>query len=330
MYDVNKIEIITVEATSYCNARCPQCDRFDLKNNTIVPLKHLSIETIKKINKSSFPGLKTLRFEGNCGDILNHPDALEISQCFDDIDEVIFVTNASVRNPEYFEKLAKVKNLKIMFSIDGLEDTNHLYRQNTDFQKIIKNANAFIAAGGYAIWKFIIFEHNQHQLEDVKKTAYDLGFKEFTYIHSDRSWYQGNSWPVYNKNVYQFDLKPSSYVVENNEKLPSDYTNLTEDLLHKFKNLKLPIKCSWHDTKETFIEYNGNVLPCCMLSNDFWNNNGNSKFLFSLLKDKDSINLNYHTVDEIFKSDFYVNKLPQSLEKKPMMKCVQYCGKILK
>ena len=169
MYDVNKIEIITVEATSYCNARCPQCDRFDLKNNTIVPLKHLSIETIKKINKSSFPGLKTLRFEGNCGDILNHPDALEISQCFDDIDEVIFVTNASVRNPKYFEKLAKVKNLKIMFSIDGLEDTNHLYRQNTDFQKIIKNAMLLLQPAAMLYGNLLSLNITNTNLKTLKK-----------------------------------------------------------------------------------------------------------------------------------------------------------------
>ena len=35
---------------------------------------------------------------------------------------------------------------QVDFNIDGLEDTNHLYRRNTDFNKIINNAQAFIGA----------------------------------------------------------------------------------------------------------------------------------------------------------------------------------------
>lgn len=329
MYKSDEIKEVTVEATSYCNARCPQCDRFDMKNNTIVPLKHLSLETIKKINKQSLPNLQKVLFEGACGDILNHPQALEIAKCFSDVDELIFVTNASIRNTKYFENLAEVKNLKIIFSIDGLEDTNHLYRQNTNFKKIIDNARAFINAGGYAIWKFIVFEHNEHQFDEVKQLSADLGFKKFEYQHSDRSWHQGDSWPVYNKNVYQFDLKPSTKV-NKSDKLASDYSTLSQDLTYKAKNLQLPIECPSRDRGEIFVEYNGNVIPCCMLANDFWNNNFNSKFLFSLLKqDKDSINLNYHNFDKIFNSDFYINTLPQSLKNRPMPKCIQFCGKTL-
>lgn len=327
MYKLNEIKTVIVEATSYCNARCPQCDRFDLKNNTIVPLKHLSIETIKKINKKVFPDLQKVQFEGNCGDILNHPNCLEIAKYFADIENLIFITNASIRNPNYFKELAKVENLKIVFSIDGLEDTNHLYRQNTNFDKIIENARAFIDAGGYASWKFIVFEHNQHQLDEAKRFSEDLGFREFKYQHSDRSWHNGNVWPVYNNNIYQFDLKPSSDVSKK-QKLLSDHRTLSQDLVQKTKNLELPIECPGAREKEIFIEYNGNVIPCCMLSNDFWNNNPNSKFLFSLLKkDKNSINLNDRDFYEIFSSDFYTRTLPQSLKTRPMPKCIQYCGK---
>ena len=46
------------------------------------------------------------------------------------------------------------------FAIDGLEDTNHIYRRNTDWVKIVQNATAYIAAGGRAEWDFIVFAHN--------------------------------------------------------------------------------------------------------------------------------------------------------------------------
>ena len=57
---------------------------------------------------------------------------------------------------------------KVIFAIDGLEDTNHLYRVNTNFNKIMENAKAFINAGGIARWDFIAFAHNEHQIEEAK------------------------------------------------------------------------------------------------------------------------------------------------------------------
>lgn len=330
MYDVNTIEIITIEATSYCNARCPQCNRFNEKNEVIVPLQHLPLETIQKINKKNLPRLKEVMFEGDTGDILNHPDALEIAQSFQDVDDLIFFTNASVRNVKFFKELAQIKNMTIVFSVDGLEDTNHLYRQNTNFKKIMANAEAYISAGGNAVWKYIAFEHNQHQMEEAMKLSHDMGFERFWPVQSDRSWYHGNSWPVYNKGVYQFDLKPSTQV-SSKQKLESDHTTLQDDIIDKQSVLQLPIKCPKHEQNEIFMDYSGNIIPCCMLSQDWWNPNFNTKSLFSLLKKSGSrsINLNYHSLEEIFNSQFYVDTLPQSLKHKPMPKCVHYCGKYL-
>ena len=332
MYDAKTIEIITIEVTSFCNARCPQCNRFDEKNNVIVRPKHLSLDVTKKINQDTMPNLKEVIFEGDTGDVLNHPDALEIARSFEWVENVTFFTNASVRNPKFFESLAGLKNFSMVFSVDGLKDTNHMYRQNTNFDKIMANAQAFISAGGRATWKFIVFEHNQHQLDQVRTLSQQMGFEKFWPVQSDRSWYHGSSWPVYNKGVYKFDLKPSTVVLEQaGEKLESDHTNLSQDISDKGKKLKLPITCPKHENNEVYMDYDGNIIPCCMLSQDWWNNTFNTKNLFHLLKKGGarSINLNYHNVEEIFNSQFYVDTLPQSLKHKPMPKCVHYCGKYL-
>lgn len=333
MYSLENIARVGFDSTSYCNARCPQCPRFDLKNNVIVPLQHLPFESIKKINKQVLPNLKSTRFEGTNGDILNHPHALEIAQHFSDINETIFVTNASIRNTQYFEKLAEVKNLKVFFSIDGLEDTNHLYRQNTDFDKIIDNARAFINAGGHAIWKFIVFKHNQHQLDKAKQLSDSLGFKEFILVRANEIWYEDKKWPVYNKGKYQHTIEPATISIPGQENFEGDYfdsenniVNLNNRLTEYFKNIKLPMICPKHATQELFIDVNGNVLPCCMLATDFWNNSYNTKFLKSLIKDN-NISINDHTIEEIFQTEFYTKRLPNSLAKKPMPKCLKHCYK---
>ena len=76
--------------------------------------------------------------------------------------------------------------LRVVWGIDGLEDTNHIYRVGAKWEKIINNAKAFIDAGGIASWQFIEFEHNKHQIEEAKQLAKELGFKEFRLVSSTR------------------------------------------------------------------------------------------------------------------------------------------------
>ena len=73
MYSTQTLEKITIEPTSYCNARCPQCDRFDEKNNILVRLRHLDLGLLKqRLDPGMFPNLQKVEFEGNCGDVLSH------------------------------------------------------------------------------------------------------------------------------------------------------------------------------------------------------------------------------------------------------------------
>ena len=50
----------------------------------------------------------------------------------------------------------------------------------------MKNAKAFISAGGTAEWAFIKFKHNEHQLYAAEALAKTHGFARFTYKDSAR------------------------------------------------------------------------------------------------------------------------------------------------
>ena len=54
------------------------------------------------------------------------------------------------------------------------------------FNKIIENAKTFIDYGGNAVWQYIIFNHNIHQVEEAKHKAIELGFSSFTLKDSSR------------------------------------------------------------------------------------------------------------------------------------------------
>ena len=67
-------------------------------------------------------------------------------------------TNGSIGSRDTWLTLAK-EDVEVVFSIDGLHDTNHLYRQDVQWNKIMERVKWFIENGGNATWKFIIFKH---------------------------------------------------------------------------------------------------------------------------------------------------------------------------
>lgn len=188
MFDFSKIEILHLETSSICNAACPMCPRendkyFDKNTDG----KNLSLEKIKELFDEKF--IKQLKFMFMCGgfgDPASAPECIDIFEYFRKINPNIMLgmhTNGSLRNKEFWSRLGTILchvGDYCEFGIDGLEDTNHLYRVNTNFEKIIENATNFIKAGGNANWTYLVFKHNEHQIERAKELSVKLGFNQFT------------------------------------------------------------------------------------------------------------------------------------------------------
>jgi hypothetical protein len=90
-------------------------------------------------------------------------------------------TNGGVHDRYYWEEIATIMNGhgQIDFGIDGLADTLGMYRRNVKYAHVIQNAKAFIKAGGRAQWNYIVFKHNEHQVEEARETSKALGFYNF-------------------------------------------------------------------------------------------------------------------------------------------------------
>ena len=96
-------------------------------------------------------------------------------------------TNGGMRKPEFWKKMGELFAKQrqdhwkwmITFSIDGLEDTNHLYRRNVEWSKVTANAQAFINAGGIAEWDYLIFKYNEHQIDQAIALSKSMGFLNF-------------------------------------------------------------------------------------------------------------------------------------------------------
>lgn len=260
MIDYNNIRHVELELSSYCNANCPLCPRnlFGYTYNTGYTAKHLTLAEIKKILEPNFISqLDKVTFEGNYGDPLMNPELLDIVDYFDKPIEIF--TNASMQTKTFWEKLARAKTT-VYFAIDGLENTHSIYRQKTDYNKIIANATAFINAGGSAVWKMIKFDHNKHQINDCEKISKQLGFKKFKLVDHGR-----NSGPVFDDQgklvrvlgnfTGSTELQHYLDVIENGDML-------IEDIWDKPKNT---ISCHSINSQSIYISSEGEVYPCCFM-----------------------------------------------------------------
>ena len=267
MIEYNQIQGVHLEISSRCNAVCPDCPRnfrgVDVIDN--YPVCDLKLDQIKKIFSVEFlQQLNNILINGNYGDFVTAHDALSIVEYFYQTNPKLYIevsTNGSAQ-PKIWAKLGKFP-VRMGFRIDGLKDTHHLYRQNTDFDLIISNAKNFISAGGHAIWTMIVFDHNKHQIDQCRQMSKDLGFKQFRVI--DQAPGVRNVFPVFTPDRrlshvvgdYQGSTDFDFLWQQNIERDPWD--NL------EYATESYPIKCKAIESKSIYITSNGEVYPCCWL-----------------------------------------------------------------
>ena len=153
--------------------------------------------------------------------------------------------------------------VSIGFALDGLADTHHLYRQDTDWQKIIDNASAYIAAGGHAVWRFVPFDHNRHQEQACKDMSRVLGFKRFENIYDGR-----DRGPVYKRDgEFSHWLGPAQQSAPPiKDMLQSHVTWFRAETVDVPKDTAdIKYNCQHKRAQEIYIAADGTVYPCCYL-----------------------------------------------------------------
>lgn len=179
-----------IELTNRCNAACPMCMRFHQSSPLLRPdivLNDITLEQFKTWFPPQFlKQVILILFCGTYGDPIVCPDVFEITKYIIESSpktNIMFNTNGGMRNSTWWKEFGNLLSVnpsnKVTFSIDGLEDTNHVYRRNVQWSKLISNVQAFIDSGGHALWDYLIFKHNEHQIETAKQLAYQLGFDAF-------------------------------------------------------------------------------------------------------------------------------------------------------
>lgn len=297
MLKLADIRHVQIELTTRCNARCPMCMRNyrGMDYNSGYPLTELRLADIKHILKPEFLKqlTKGVTFNGNLGDFGLAHDALEIVEYLVESNIPVHInTNGSMRTPAWWAGLALPK-VRVGFALDGLADTHNLYRLDTDWHRVIENAQAVIAAGGDAVWRFIPFDHNRHQEQACRDLAKELGFSTFVNIDDGR-----NRGPVYTR-TGEFSHYLGEPFTPQEQANPPDIKPMLESHITWFdhRTVKcdkdtpvLDMTCQHVRQKELYITADGHVFPCCFLGfyPETMNHPGN-KQLLPLIKENNAL-----------------------------------------
>jgi organic radical activating enzyme len=248
------IKWLHVEASSRCNAWCPACPRnnhgFGLAPGIVE--QDLTPARFEQII-ASLSQVECVQFCGNFGDPIASAyidDLVTIAKQY--VKKIQIHTNGSIRNTAWWQnfaqQLADVEH-DVWFGIDGLKGVHEIYRQGTDFDKIIENAKSFIEAGGSATWQFIPYQHNEHQVIDCLKFSQQLKFKKFKLAKL----YRNQVIAKHYKTGEEFDLLP-----------PKSLRKLTN--IDDANDSVDPNNCMHLSIPSLYLSASGHLSRCCYMA----------------------------------------------------------------
>jgi radical SAM protein with 4Fe4S-binding SPASM domain len=282
---------ISFEPTTSCNLRCPEC-----------PSGLRSFSRPTGMLKNDF-------FKQTIDDI--HTHVLYLIFYFqgepflnsDFLDMVAYAskkklytatsTNAHYLTDEMAKKTVESGLDRLIISIDGTtQDVYSQYRIGGKLEKVIDGTKNIVkwkkqlkSKTPLIIFQFLVVKPNEHQTEEIRKIANELGVDELRFKTAQ---------------VYDYEKDPNQLIPEN-EKF-SRYKKNT-DGTYRLKN-KLANRC-WKLWHANVITWDGLVVPCCFdkdamhqLGNlktqsfaDIWKNDNYKQFRRELMKSRKNIDI---------------------------------------
>lgn len=304
------VEQLHFDLTNLCNAKCPECVReIDNQCWPFLDKNILSLDMIKqRFTNTQLPRLRWVKFCGSFGDPLTHPDIIEILEHFISewpSIEIMVATNGGLKNTDLYKKLGKILdcNLRVViFGIDGLEDTNHLYRVGVNWNKLKENFSAFINAGGCAQWQYILFDHNKHQIFQARDYAIKQGFWSFDLIQSHRNKDINENYLEKNYNINLTNIEKSKTDVKDKflklKKVPIRRAT-------QFPKNTTDVNCEILESRDIMIMNDGTVYPCCHMGARMYSRDPKMELWHEQAGGKQKNNLYHFSMQEILENKFF-------------------------
>jgi len=307
MYETEHVRRLHIELSSKCNASCPACSR-NFSGGLTVPgleLTELSLQDIKRMVPVEIASnLTGINYCGNLGDPGTATDLIPVLRYFREQSPNIVQhvrTNGGMKGEKFWTEMGEFfrdqpppvddhlfNRAGVVFSVDGLADTNHIYRRGVIWDKLIRNMTAYSKTGAKAAWEFLIFEHNQHQVEEARHLAGALGFDFVIKNPMGFGEYEDNTHGIHaysNDGAFEYTIWPANYSGIKQappfgqkvdfRAIAIEHENPITDFARELEqNSEINCRAIEHrESQEVYISATGYMLPCCFLGGIFGNFN---------------------------------------------------------
>ena len=310
MLQIKDIKALNIEVSARCIGHCPFCSR----QQKIRTFKEhvITLSEFKLLPDFFLKQLKRMIFSGNFGDLCSNSEFVEIAKHAKLTNDGIALggdTHGALQNEDWWKSLGGVFHDGCMvFCVDGLADTHSLYRRGTHFHKTVRNIKAFTSSGGVAHWKFIAFEHNEHQIKEAEVLARDIGCSRF-YVISSRDYNDTLRRPK----RFNFQIKRDVFLSYQAKLDDKDRQALCKPL----------------NNRSIYIAADGTVHPCCF-AHCMYITEHNKKFQYIVpLIEKYHAEINFKTrpIQEIVSGPYFKEVF---LKSKTNPFCIIKCNKYKK
>jgi radical SAM protein with 4Fe4S-binding SPASM domain len=282
---------ISFEPTTSCNLRCPECPSGlrAFTRPTGMLKKDFFRETIDEIHKE----LLYLIFYFQGEPFLN-PDFLEMVKYAHD--KGIYTatsTNAHYLNDEKAKRTVESGLDRLIISIDGTtQDVYKQYRVGGNLDKVLQGARNIVkwkkelkSKTPFVFFQFLVVKPNEHQIEDVKRLAKEVGVDQVRFKTAQ---------------VYDYENDPHQLIPTIDK-----YSRYRKDANGKMQSKNGMKNRCWKLQHANVITWDGMVVPCCFdkdamhrLGNlqtqsfkEIWQNDNYKQFRSELMKSRKNIDI---------------------------------------
>ncbi len=281
---------VSIEPTSLCNLGCTECPTGlkALKRHSGSMHMPMFTKIVDQIYK--YTSYITLYFQGE--PFLN-PFFFEFAAYASR--KRIYTTTST--NGHYFtadtcKKAVESGLSRLIVSIDGsTQDVYENYRKGGKLDKVVdglrlmmKTRKEMNASSPLVVLQFIVFKDNEHQIEDIKQLAKDIGVDHLGL-----------------KTAQVYDYENGQHIIPDNVKY-SRYKK-KKDGTYEIKN-KFYNHC-WRSWQSSVITWDGHMVPCCFDKDanyrvgdlksdsfkDVWGSHDLKLFRGSILKNRKDIDI---------------------------------------
>src|SRR5580765_1888587 len=282
---------ISFEPTTSCNLRCPECPSglSEFTRPTGMLEKDFFRQTIDDIHKDIL--YLIFYFQGE--PYLNRDFLQMVKYASGKGLYTATSTNAHYLTDEVAKKTVESGLDRLIISIDGTtQDVYKQYRVGGHLDKVIEGAKNIVkwkkelkSKTPYVFFQFLVVKPNEHQVEDIKKLAKEVGVDDVRFKTAQ---------------VYDYQTDPNN-LIPSIDKFSRYRKNA--DGSYSAKN-KLANRC-WKMQQGNVITWDGLVVPCCFdkdamhrlgnLKNQsfkqIWNNDNYKQFRRELMTSRKNIDI---------------------------------------